>query len=909
MSRLVSLPLRAPRLTLLLLAAVTLALGSFAAFIRVDSAIENLLPANDPDRLYYQEVKKAFGSEEATVVAIFAEDVFTPSVLAKVERLSRSLAELRGVREVISLTTVKGVATDEIGITVGRLMEKIPASEDEMRVFRERILQNPLAVGSIVSSDQRTCGVIVLFDDLTDQQFLDLGIERAIEKAAATEITAPERFAITGLQTLKVNGARLMEQDLARFVPLSILIVVLVLAAAFRTKRGVMLPLGAVLISVVWTMGVMVLAGAAINMGTLVLPPLLMAIGIAYAIHVVSSYYHEAQPGRPRAEAVAATLDHVRVPVAVASLTTILGFASLALSPIRAIAELGIYSMFGVFSILLISLTFVPAMLMLMPDPPPHFEGPQDDWFAGLLTWTAHLAMGRRRAVLVLSAVICLVSLWGATRIRVATDYLGFFSPLSRFRIDNARIAAELGGTQPIYVVVDGDAPGSILQLETLSAIRDLQQFIGEQPGTDRSLSVADFISAVWKVLNPDAKTSLPERQADVEQILQFVSSSDVKPVVTPDYSRANIIVGTHLSGSAAISDLVRRIETYAQTRFRRGLQVRVTGTIVLLNRSADALARGQVAGLGQVMFVLLVLMSLLFLSLRAGLLSLAPNILPIIILFGVMGWLGIDLNISTAMIAVIAIGIAIDDTIHYLSAFNKEIRATGDPEAAILRVGRSVGRPIVFTSIGLAAGFLIVYLSNFQPIQHFGLLASITMVVALFADLLMVPALVMTTTIVTLWDLLYLRLGPEPHRQISLFTGLRPFQAKIVVLMARLAAAAPGDFIIRRGEMKAEMYVLLNGRVEVRRSDGELIRTLGRGDVLGEMGLVRARPRSADVIAADPSEYLVLDDAFLGRLQRRHPRIAAKVFFNLTRILSDRLEAATDRLVAMESEHPHGHP
>jgi predicted RND superfamily exporter protein len=907
MSRLASLPLHAPRLTLLLLLAVTLALGSFAAFIRVDSAIENLLPANDPDRLYYNEIKKVFGSEEATVIAVFAEDVFASSVLAKVDRLSQRLSAIRGVRDVISLTTVKGVATDELGLTVGRLMEKLPASDEERKAFEDRVLQNPLAIGNIVSEDRRTCGVIVLFDDLTDQQFLDLGIERAIEAAVAAEVTPPERFAITGLQTLKVNGARLMEQDLARFVPLSIAIVVLVLAAAFRTKRGVMLPLGAVLLSVVWTLGVMVLAGAAINMGTLVLPPLLMAIGIAYAIHVVSSYYHEVRPGRPRAEAVAATLDHVRVPVAVASLTTILGFASLALSPIRAIAELGLYSMFGVFSIFLISLTFVPAMLMLMPDPPPHYEGPQDDWFAGLLTWTAHLAMRRRRAVLVLSAIVCLLSLWGATRIRVETDYLGFFSPMSRFRIDNARIARELGGTQPIYVVIDGDAPGSVLQIETLWAIRDLQQFIAEQPGSDRSVSIADFISVVWKGLNPDAKTPLPERQADVEQILQFVSSADVKPVVTPDHARANIIVGTHLSGSAAVSDLVRRIEEYAKTRFRRGLQVRVTGTIVLLNRSADALARGQVAGLGQVLFVLLVLMSFLFLSLRAGLLSLVPNVTPIIILFGVMGWLRIDLNISTAMIAVIAVGIAIDDTIHYLSAFNKEIRATADTETAILRVGRSVGRPIVFTSIGLAAGFLIVYLSNFQPIQHFGLLASITMVVALFADLLMVPALVMTTTIVTLWDLLYLKLGPEPHRQISLFAGLRPFQAKIVVLMARLASAAPGDFITRRGEMKAEMYVLLNGRVEVRRADGELLRTLGRGDVLGEMGLVRARPRSADVTAAAPSEYLVLDGGFLDRLQRRHPRIAAKVFLNLTRILSDRLENTTDQLVAVESEHARG--
>ena len=155
-----------------------------------------------------------------------------------------------------------------------------------------------------------------------------------------------------------------------------------------------------------------------------------------------------------------------------------------------------------------------------------------------------------------------------------------------------------------------------------------------------------------------------------------------------------------------------------------------------------------------------------------------------------------------------------------------------------------------------------------------------------------------MSTTIITLWDLLFLKLGPEPEKQIPLFAGLRPLQAKIVVLMGRLAEADPGEMITRRGELKSELYVLLSGHAEVRYSPGEpVIRTVGRGDVIGEMALVRDRPRSADVVVALPTEYLVLDRGFLDRLQRRHPRIAAKVFLNLSRILSDRLEDTTEQL------------
>jgi hypothetical protein len=328
-------------------------------------------------------------------------------------------------------------------------------------------------------------------------------------------------------------------------------------------------------------------------------------------------------------------------------------------------------------------------------------------------------------------------------------------------------------------------------------------------------------------------------------------------------------------------------------------VRARVTGTVVLLNQSANDLVWGQITGLWQELLALLALLSFLFLSVRVGVLALVPNVIPTVILFGIMGWSGISLNVSTSMIAAIAIGIAIDDTIHLLNNFNVELRRTGSQEKAVLYAIRSAGQAAVFISLALSAGFFIVCLSNFQPVRHFGLLSGVTMGVALLTELFFTPALLATTKIVTLWDLLFLRLGPEPHKEIPLFADLRPFQAKIVVLMAHLASAPPGTFLTRRGEMKAELYVLLSGRVDVcRGEDGAIIRSLARGDVIGEMGLVRQRPRSADVVVGEDTEYLVLDGRFLRRLRRQYPRIAATVFLNLTRILSDRLESTTDELV-----------
>jgi len=892
------LPIQHPRKVLVLISLITVWMIYLSAGLRVDSSIENLLPTHDPERAYFNEVKQVFGSDEASVIGVFADDVFSRTTLAKIDALCERLDGIDGVREVLSLTTVKGVQNGEYGVSVGRLMSDLPETDEEATALRQRVMANPFYAGNLVSENARATVVVALFENLTDREFLDRDIEGQI-RAAVAAAGGPEEYAITGLQTLKVNGARLMNEDLQRFLPVSLVVVIFILAWAFRTVRGVFLPLVAVLIGTVWTTGTMALLGSSINLGTLVLPPLLMAIGIAYAIHIVSHYYLELEPGRSREQVVEAMLHDIGLPVAVAAFTTLLGFATLALNPIAAIRDFGFYATLGIATIFIVSLLFIPAALVLLPEPtrtPRHTD--EDLWVSRLLRSLGTFAVRNRILVLLGAGLAVVISLVGATRIRVETDYLEFLRPDNPIRRDNARIAEQLGGTQPINIVIDGDSPDSVKAIETLSAIRDLQAFMAEQPKIDASLSVVDFLTIVRGALNPDAPPGIPTEQGEVNQLLFFVSAKDLQPVVNADFSRANVVVGTRLSGSAEVSGFVDAVEAYAKTRFRRGITVRATGTVVLLNRSADIIARGQMSGLWQILLVLLVLMSVLFLSIRAGLLSLVPNIWPIIILFGVMGWFDISLNIATSMIAVIAIGIAIDDTIHYLSAFNKEIRRTGSEEEAIRRVGQSVGLPVIFTSIALCAGFLVVCQSNFIPIRHFGILASITMVVALIADLLITPALLMTAHIVTVWDLMYTRLGPEPHHEIPLFRGLRPFQAKIVVLMGQLAKASPGTLITKKGELKVELYVILNGEVQMRQEDGRVLRSMGRGDVIGEMGLVRQHPRSADLTVHKETEYLVLDSAFLERMQRRYPRIAAKVFLNLTRILSDRLESTTDQLM-----------
>ena len=899
MKRLLALPFDAPRITLAAMLAITAVLGFYGSRIRVDSSIENLLPADDPDKHYYNDVKAVFGDEEISVIGVFADDVFAPGTLAKIDGLSKRLAALDGVHDVLSLTTVKGIEVNDSGLVTGRIMRTLPSTVEEASAFRARVLAEPLYLKNVVSADGRATGITLVFEPMTDEEFIGRGIEGRIRELMA-EAGGPEEYAITGIPTIKVHGARLMEGDTQKFTPLSLLLVIIVLAFAFRTPRGVIVPLSTVVIGVAWTTGVMVLMNTPINMGTVVLNPLLMVIGVAAGIHIVSEYYLELAPGMTSRDVVQHTMRRVSAPVLIAAATTLIGFGSLILTPIRAVREFGIYSVFGIAVIVLAAFTVAPAALTLWPLPKtiPVRREEEEGWLPRVLQRIGAFSVRHRLAVLACCGLVIALSCWGISRIQVETDYIGFFHERSFVRSDNARIAERLAGTQPIYVVIDGDGPESVTKLEVLTAMHELQEFIGRQPGVDKSMSLLDYLSIVRRALQPGAPETVPRTQAEVDQILLLLDPKEVRAVVNRDFSRANVIVRTKLSRSSEVRDLVQRIEAFAADRFPRGIQVRPTGTMVLLNRSADALAWGQLTGLWQELVVLFLLLAFMFLSVRVGIMALIPNVVPTIILYGIMGWVGISLNISTSMIAAIAIGIAIDDTIHLLNSFNTEMRRTGSQEQAILCALGSVGQSAFFIATALSAGFFIVCLSSFKPVQHFGLLSGITMVIALVTELFLTPALVTTTKIITVWDLMFLKLGPDPHKQIPLFAGLGPLRAKLVVLMGHLESATRGTFIARRGDVKPELYVLLNGRADVHHGDGgPLIRTLTRGDVVGEMGLVRLRARSADVVAAEDTDYLVLDQRFLHRLRRQYPRTAATVFLNLTRILSDRLEATTDAL------------
>ena len=918
MERLYLLVVNRPKTLLVLLFLLTCVFGWYAKDIHLDGSVESLLSRDNPASQYYAEVRRLFGSDEVGVVGLLAEDIYTTAVLHKIARLTATLGNIEGVQEVLSLTNALDPIADVVEPPL--LVSQIPRDQAGLDRLRETLADRPIYLKNLVAEDGKAAAINIFFADMDDAEFMAQGIDEQIQAIIDRErATGPEQLFYTGLPRFKVYSARAMQSDLRRFVPLTLLAIVVVLFVSFRSLRGVLLPALTILVSLIWTLGIMVLAGSSLSLGSIALPPLILVLGTAYSLHMVAEYYELARPDGVVRDVVLEALKKTSPPICITALTTVLGFLSLGVNPITSIRAMGVFSSVGILIAFLLSILLVPAALMLLRLP----ANSAALFAPGVTTGLQRVGRFaiRNRLSIISAALLCVaVAVWQLFSIRVDSNFQSFFRPNDPVRQATDAINDHLVGSMAFYVVIDGREKDIMKQWDTLRRIKDLQVYINGLAGVDKTVSFVDYCELLDRGAQsggggmmvgpggeiitappPENLTTFWQEPAQLRAVMQLVAGSPTsfRSVASPDFARSNILVRTTLSGSREISDLAERISTYAQERFPPDLKVRPTGNLILLTETTGDIIAGQIRSLSLAAGVIFVIMSAMFLSTRIGLIAMIPNIFPIVIFFGLMGLSGAVLNLGTSIIAAIALGIAVDNTVHLMTRLSAEVHAAPDQETALLHTLGTVGKPSLYASVILLLGFLVLYFSTFVPIREFGLLSAATMIVAFGADVILLPALLATTRIITLWDVLYLKLGRDPQKTIPLFAGLRPLQAKIVTLMGEFRTFAQGDFIVRQGELGREMFVLINGRADARLNiDGasRLLRTMTRGDVLGEMALIRQNQRTADVIAVDDVEAIVVDERFLQRMQKRYPRIGARIFLNIAKIVSDRLDDVSRR-------------
>lgn len=721
-----------------LIALVTLVFALHLPDLRIRSSVYDLAIETLPETRAYEAFKKEFGTEEIILVKVNTPGLFEPSVFERLDALSRRLSEIPGIQRVISLPQIR----EDLPATLS--LSEFEAVLDPVDLFRKNLLSENKkdAIVTLLLSDQEHRGKLI----------------RAVEQVLKKEAQGFVPYQI-GLPNVSEAIGEYTKKDFFRLPPATFLVIGVVLTLAFRTLYGVLLPLGCLLIALTWTFGFAAWTRTPLSMVTMIVPVFLIAVGTAYCVHILSEYRQAAGRDGSPAEAVVEAYGKTGLPTFLAGVTTLIGLGSLFANRMTAIREFALLACFGTVCLLVLLFTAMPAALSLLP--PGRRAARSRDPVGRVLERLVRLHLQNPKRTLVLAALLAAAAAVGLFRLKVETNPVEYFKSSAPVRRHFQDIHQGMAGSFPLNVVIDGGSPDHFEDLGRLRAVADFQTFLDTLEGVDKSISVVDYLKLVNYVTNrfQPEYYALPREPYQLRMLVNSFKSilgQDLfERFMTLDMSRANILLRTHLSSSRDFLDVRDRIRRHAEDPSFKGLNVGVTGFGLVIAQSSHLLAAGQVKSLSLTLLLMFGVMLFLFMSPKVGLIALLPNAFPILLLFGIMAWAGFSLSVTTSLIASIAVGLAVDDTIHYLFRYNREFKKDPDRNSALRHTLRGVGRPIILTTLTLCAGFCLLIFSSFKPTSEFGILMVVTLITALLGDIAILPALMLKVNLVTVWDLL----------------------------------------------------------------------------------------------------------------------------------------------------------
>jgi predicted RND superfamily exporter protein len=726
-------------------AVITACFAWFLPGLSFKTTVYDLIIESLPEAQTYKDFRDLFGSDEIIRLVVQADDILEPATFAKVTRLSEDCAGIPGVRRIISLPEVRKTVD--------------PRSEWSLTRFAAMLAPVDLFQRNLISEDHRTTIITMVLGDDADKGAVIDAVADLIRRSGKTL-----RLYQIGIPQVSEALSLYSRQDFLRLTPITLAVIAVLLVVLFRSLHCLLLPLACVSLSLTWTFGCMALSGVSVSMLTIIVPVILIAVGTAYCLHICSEYLNQAVLHSEPAEACRATFSRMALPVALAVLTTVIGIGSLTINRIAAIKEFACFACFGIVSLMIIALTFLPAMLAMLPLPKSGGQGVSRRLarlFNQLLSRIITLNLGYQRQCLMALSGISLICFVGLFFIRVETNPVSFFkagTPVSRHF---HAIYRQMSGSFPVHVLMGGPTEDYFESPSNVAELARVQRFLDSLPGVDKSVSFADYLKLVNYASNrfDPQYYALPEDAYEMRLLINnfksLLGNDLLQGFMSPDLRQANILLLTHIASSRQFLGTREAVYGHVRKEFDRALTWQVTGLGVVIAASSHLITIGQVKSLAISLVLIFGIMVALFVSSKVGLIAVIPNLFPILVNFGLMGLLGIPLSVATSLIASVAIGLAVDDTIHYLVRYNHEFKKDLDKDRAMRETILAVGRPILFTSLTIGLGFSVLLFSHFQPTAVFGLLMVITTASALVGDLILLPTLMLHVELVTAWDLM----------------------------------------------------------------------------------------------------------------------------------------------------------
>ncbi|MBC7448301.1 MAG: MMPL family transporter [Hymenobacteraceae bacterium] len=749
--------------------------------LRFNYNFNDFYPQGDPELAYYERYIETFGTDnDYILVGLEAPGgrVFTADFLNRVDSLTRHVRRQRHVRGVVSPTTLTNpVLEGGVAFAVPYLH---PAEPARLRADSTLIRRTPELHNTLFSTDYRAVALLIQTDPELGKPAGDTLLDALTSGLRRLGFAAADTH-VAGRVVAQTVFVERLQWELVLFISLAVVLVTGLLWLTFRTWWGVVLPLLVVLLAIVWGLGAMGLAGGGINLLTALLPTMLFVVGMSDVVHILTRYGAELRSSSPallqrrgepnctllsispsplerglrdeeKRRAVWVALREAAFGSGLSSLTTSIGFFTLATSNIRPIQDFGIFTGLAILLTFVLAFTLLPALLLLLPVPPIEERALTPGSWDALLRTLFHTVLRRRRLVMGVAAMLLIASVAAIPRIRLDATLLDDLAKDDPVRMDFDYFDQRFGGIRPLEMHLVPQGGRTVLDSAVVRQIARLETYLTTRYEVRTLASPATLVRAVRKAQAgglPDAYR-LPTTPREWRQTQKALRTLRKRPefagLLTPDGAQGRLTGRLPDIGSAASRRLRPGLDSFLRTGLDTTvLRARLTGSAPLLDANNDTLTVDMLAGVSLDIVLVILITLALFRSWRMVPVVLVPNLFPLVLVAGVMGAFDINLKVSTSIIFTIAFGIAVDDTIHFIAKLRLALRQHVSVRQAVLYTYRLAGQAVIVTALILIGGFGTLLFSSFDGTYYTGLLIGLTLLIGVVAELTLLPILILT--------------------------------------------------------------------------------------------------------------------------------------------------------------------
>ena len=749
--------------------------------IKMDTSTEGFMHEDDPVLITYNKFRNQFGRDERILLAIKSDNIFSIKSLTTLRELHKEIEKnVPFIEDVTSLYNVRNTRGEGDKLITDDLLEPFPTTQAQIETIKHQAMSSHFYKDLLISEDGKMTTIIIETDayshegekKISDEDAFDEGFDEPStsstpngQKAFLTDeengklinaiLDITKKYQAKGLEiyiagspfinhTLKSQ----MKSDMQKFMRITFLIILVSLFLIFRRISAVFYPLLVIILSLLTTVGTMAWAGVMFKLPTQIVPSLLLSVSVGATVHILSIFFDRFNTSGDKKEALSYTLKHSGLAIAMTSITTAIGIGSFAGSEVAPISDLGIFASLGVMVSLLLTLTLLPALLSItkLKAKSKTSLGKIDM----LMKKMAQLPIHHTKTILVSSAILVTLSLVASTQVELSHNPLKWFQPDNKDRIATETIDKQMNGSVTIEVVVDtGKENGWIdpIKLKTLNNFSTkIESYMDEYTHVGKVVSLATIVKETNRALheNKEGYYTIPTDANLVSQELLLFENSgsdDLEDVVDSQFSKARITIKIPWTDSVYAVGIRNYVEREAKLAFKED-KVELTGMMPLLINTFSNAIFSSIKSYFMAAIAISFMMMLILGSVRIGLLSMIPNIAPIIMGLLLMATAKIPLDMFTLLIGSIAIGLVVDDTIHFMHNFKRYYLESGDSSQAIEQTFLTTGKAMLITSVVLSLGFFAYLAANMISVQNFGLLTASVIIFALLSDLILAPAL-----------------------------------------------------------------------------------------------------------------------------------------------------------------------